>query len=116
MCRTGEATSNTKIQTHGTSLLDARINDQWVNIFRSGLSRNSTHTELEIRSTGKVTVFGWQAILSTLPNCKVKKHAIPSGENEVNDTVILSLSNALLNKTTLKPLDLSDNGSITIVG
>ena len=97
-------------------LLDTRISDQWVNIFASGLSRNSTLTELEIRGAGEVTVSGWQAILAAFPQCEVKKLAISSGGNEVNDTVILSLSNALLNKTTLKTLDLSDNGSITIVG
>jgi hypothetical protein len=40
-------------------LLDARIHNQWVNIFASGLSRNSTLTELEIRGAGEVTVSGW---------------------------------------------------------
>ena len=97
-------------------LLDARINDQWVNIFASGLSGNSTLTELEIRGAGEVTVFGWQAILAAFSKCKVKNLAISSAGNEVNDTVILSLSNALLHKFTLKTLDLSDNRSITIAG
>ena len=87
-----------------------------MNLFASGLSRNSTLTELEIRGAGEVTVSGWQAILAAFPQCEVKKLAISSGGNEVNDTVILSLSNALLNKTTLKTLDLSDNWSITTVG
>jgi hypothetical protein len=48
--------------------------------------------------------------------CKVEKFAISSGGNDVNHTVILSLSNPLLHNTTLKTLDQSDNGNITIVG
>ena len=87
-------------------LLDTCIIDQSVNLFASCLSRKSTLMELEIRGAGEVTVSGWQAILAAFPQCEVKKLAISSGGNEVNDTVILSLSNALLNKTTLKTLDL----------
>jgi hypothetical protein len=97
-------------------LLDARINDQWVNTFASGLSRNSTLKELEIRGAEEITEIGWQAIVAAIPKCEVKKLAISSGGNEVNDTVILSLSNSLLNNTTVKTLDLSENGSVTIAG
>jgi hypothetical protein len=48
--------------------------------------------------------------------CKVEKLSISSGGNDVNHTVILSLSNPLLHNTTLKTLDLSNNGNIMIVG
>ena len=67
MCRTGKATSTPTSELTAVHLLDARIHNQWVNIFASGLSRNSTLTELEIRGAGKVTVSGWQAILSAFP-------------------------------------------------
>ncbi len=97
-------------------LLNARIDNQWVNMLASGLAGNSTLIELKIKGTDKITEIGWQKILTAFPMCKVEKLAVSSGGNDVNHAVILSLSNSLLHNTTLRTLDLNNNGNITIVG
>jgi Ran GTPase-activating protein (RanGAP) involved in mRNA processing and transport len=91
------------------------VNEEGVRAFAAGLARNTTLKVLEIRfDLRKITEIGWQLLFNAFATCKVESLILDS--NELNDTTIHPLSNALLHNTTLKSLSLSNNFAITNAG
>ena len=64
--------------------------------------------------TTAITDIGWQAIFALLLSSRLEKLNLHS--NNMNDTAVTSLLDALLHNTPMKTLNLEGNRSITLAG
>jgi Ran GTPase-activating protein (RanGAP) involved in mRNA processing and transport len=94
------------------------ITDTSIEYLVDKLAKNKSLKELELNGSYSVTTVGWQTF-STILQCQTSVlEKIGLSDNDINDQVLVSLTNALASNTTLRELNLPNyysayNNSIT---
>ena len=93
-----------------------RIDDEASLSLASALSANTTLKRLELRNNTWISAEGWDDIFDALLLSDLSLEKLVICENNIDDEGVPSLTNALVNNSSLLDLDLSNMTDITSIG
>ena len=105
--------SNSSCRLERLSLIDNDINDAAAQSLSSALASNTTIKTLDLGEIQGITLTGWRVLFEFLrsPTCALEN--LDLRYNQLNDEVMVSLTEALATNGSLKSLDLSNSNRIT---